>query len=143
LKHLLIVTALLETFVGSALLVKPSATVSFLLGVPLEAPVGWAVARIAGVALVSLGIACWWARNGERGRAASGVVSAMLFYNLGAAAILLEAGLRSRLHGAALWPAIVGHQVLGIWCLVSLWIERKERSRSRWPMPDIEKQTRQ
>ena len=66
-KLLLIIAAVLEAATGFALLVMPTVAVSMLLGVPLDTPAGLVVGRIAGAALVALAIACWQARNGERG----------------------------------------------------------------------------
>ena len=100
-----------------------------LLGVPLDTPGGLVAGRIAGAALLSLGVVCWQVRNGERGSAATGVVSAMLFYNAAAAAILVYAGVRLKLQSTLLWPAIVVHQVLALWCLVNLWFTRRKLSK--------------
>lgn len=123
-KILLIVSALLEAVVGLGLLVIPAVTVSLLLGVPLDTPAGLVAARIAGAALVALAIACWQVRNGERGSAATNLVIAMLFYNAAAATILVYAGVRLKLQSTLLWPAIVAHQILALWCLINLWYTR-------------------
>lgn len=98
----------------------PSALVKLLLGVPLEAPVAALLGRLAGAALLALGIACWLARADAASRAARGVVAAMLLYNLVAVAVFLFAGLGSKLVGLALWPATILHAVMAGWCLVSL-----------------------
>ena len=91
----------------------PTVAVTALLGTPLGASTGLVAARIAGAALVSLAIACWQARNGERGSSATGVVEALLFYNFAAAIVLVYAGIRLDLRSALLWPAIVLHLGLG------------------------------
>ena len=111
------VMALIEGAAGIALLVVPSAAVSMLLGVPLDTPAGLVVGRIAGAALVALGLSCWGARRDEHNRAANGIVSAMLLYNVAAAVVLAHAGLGWRLTGVGLWPAVVLHALLGVWCL--------------------------
>lgn len=129
-KLLLIVSAVIEMAAGIALLVLPTLTVSMLLGVPLDTPAGLVAGRIAGAALIGLAIACWQARNGERGSPATGVVHAILFYNFAATAALVYAGVRLQLHSALLWPAIILHVGLGSWCLLDLWITRRKLSRS-------------
>src|SRR6478752_9747768 len=74
---LLIAIAIVETPIGVMLLVSPTPVVALLLGVSLEAPAALVVARIAGAALISLGCACWLARNDGASRA-RGLVAAML-----------------------------------------------------------------
>ena len=129
-KLLLIITAVIEAGAGLALLLIPTVAVSALLGVPLDTPTGLVAARIAGAALVALAIACWRARNGERGSPATGVVEAMSFYNFAGAMVLVYAGIRLDLRSALLWPAIVLHLGLGVWCLSNLWFTRRKLSRS-------------
>lgn len=117
---LLTVSAVVEGATGLALVIRPSALAALLLGAPLHAPVGVAVGRIAGIALAALGLACWLTRVDGQGRAARGLVFAMLLYNGGALAVLVSAGLGSGLAGIGLWPAALAHFVLGIWCARSL-----------------------
>jgi hypothetical protein len=113
-------TAVLELGAGLALLCFPSTTVALLVGAPLEAPAAFTVARIGGAALLTLGVANWLARGDTQGRAARGLVAAMVIYNLGVAVILASAGLRSQPVGIALWPAVVLHAALMVWCVIVL-----------------------
>jgi hypothetical protein len=114
------VTAAIELGAGVALLSCPSATAMLLVGAPLEAPATLTVARVAGAALLALGVACWLARGDAQSRAARGLVAAMVLYNLGVAVILGAAGIRSQPAGIALWPAVVLHAAMTVWCIVSL-----------------------
>jgi hypothetical protein len=125
-KLLLIIAAVIEVDAGLALLLIPNVAVSGLLGAPLDAGTGLVAGRIAGAALVALAIACWQARNGERGSPATGVVEAMSFYNFAGAIVLVYAGTRLELRSALLWPAIVLHLGLGAWCVVTLWFTRRK-----------------
>jgi small basic protein len=129
-KLLLSVTAIVEAGAGLTLLLMPIVATSALLGTPLDTPTGLVAARIAGAALGALAIACWQARNGERGSPATGVVEAMLFYNFVAAMVLVYAGIRLDLRSAMLWPAIVLHLGLGVGCLTNLWLTRRKLSSS-------------
>jgi len=95
-------------------------TAVLLFSLQLATPVSLAVARVAGVALLTLGVACWLASNDTQSRAARALVTAMVIYNLGVAVILGAAGIRSRLVGVALWPAVTLHAAMTIWCIVSL-----------------------
>jgi hypothetical protein len=129
-KLLLIIAAVIEAGAGVVLLLIPNVAVSMLLGVPLDTPTGLVAGRIAGAALVGLAIACWQARNGERGSPSMGVVEAMSFYNFAAAMVLVYSGVRLELRSALLWPAIVLHLALGAWCVLQLWVTRRGISRS-------------
>jgi hypothetical protein len=113
-------TALIELGAGLAILSFPSAAVALLLGAPLETPGALTVARVAGAALLTLGAAFWLARGDTQSRAARGLVAAMVLYNLGATIILGAAGIRSQRVGIVLWPAVVLHAAMTIWCIMSL-----------------------
>jgi len=119
-RTLLIVTALFEAATGVALVASPSFVVSFLIGSPLDSLPGSVVARLAGVALLTLGVVCWLARNDQMNRVMVGPVSAMLLYNIAAATLLIYARLGLRLSGVGLWPAVVLHAILAGWCIACL-----------------------
>ena len=119
-KKLLIVTALLETATGLALLLSPSLVAAVLLGASLDAPAALVVGRMAGAALLSLGGACWMARNDGPSRALRGLVAAMLLYNCAAVAVLANAGAGVRLVGVLMWPAVALHSALAVWCIACL-----------------------
>ena len=123
-KTLLIVTALLETVTGVALLLSPALPVSLLLGTALDTPGGLVMARVAGAALLALGLACWLARDDGRRRAAQGLVVAMLLFNVAAVAVLVYAGLGLKLSAIGLWPAVLLHAALTAWCVACLRAKR-------------------
>ena len=118
-KRFLILTAIIEAATGLALIAVPAIVVRLLLGAEISGasiPLG----RVAGAALLALGVACLLARDDTQSRAARGLVVAMLMYNLVATAVLAFAGIGLGLHGVALWPAVVLHAVMAIWCIVCL-----------------------
>ena len=119
-KTLLIVTALLEAAAGFALATSPSLLISLLLGSPLDGRSASVVGRLAGLALLTLGLVCWLARNDQQNRVTAGPVAAMLFYNVAAATLLAYAHLGVGLSGIGLWPAVVFHAALALWCIACL-----------------------
>ena len=119
-KSLLIVTALFEAGTGIALLVAPSVVVELLLGAGLSSPQSLVVGRITGAALISIGVACWLARKGQRSDAQSGLVTGMLIYNVAVPVLLIYAAIASGMHGIALFPVSILHVMLAIWYLACL-----------------------
>ena len=118
-ERFLTLTAIIEAATGLALIAVPAIVVRLLLGAEISGasiPLG----RVAGAALLALGVACWLARNDRQSRTARGLVVAMLVYNIVATAVLAFAGIGLGLHGVALWPAVVLHAVMAIWCMVCL-----------------------
>jgi len=113
-------TAIIEAGAGIALLAMPSLAVQLLLGAPLETPAALTVARVGGAGLLALGAAAWLARGDTESRAARGLFSAMVLYNLGVAFVLGAAGISWEHVGVVLWPAVVLHAAMGIWCIASL-----------------------
>jgi hypothetical protein len=113
-KLLLKLTALIEVGAGLALLIVPAFVVKLLLGAEISGaavPLG----RVAGAALLALGVACWCARGEARG-----LVIAMLVYNVGVAIVLAAAGIQLATVGIALWPAVILHTVMAAWCVASM-----------------------
>jgi hypothetical protein len=99
-KPVLVLAAVAEAATGAALLVVPSLVGRLLLGEEL-AGVAVTVARVAGIALIALGIACW------PGPPRVG----MLAYGAAVTIFLAYVGLSGR-GGVLLWTAVVLHAIL-------------------------------
>jgi hypothetical protein len=125
-KQLLSVTGAAETATGLVLAVAPSLLVELLLGAVPGTAAGITVSRVAGVAILALGVACWLARQDAAGRAARGLIAAMLLYNAAVAAILVLVWTNQGLSGVALWPVVLAHAVLAVWCVVALSAREKQ-----------------
>lgn len=119
-RRLLTVTAVIEVGTGMAMAIAPSLPVLLLIGSALDTPAALTVGRVAGAALLSLGVTCWLAREDEQSRATRGLIAAMLLYDAGVVALLAHAGLVLGLSGPGLWPAILLHAVMAVWCVASL-----------------------
>jgi hypothetical protein len=117
-KLLLLTTAALEAGAGLALLCLPSVFAQVLLAAPLEGTVALTVARTGGMGLLTLGVAAWFASQDSQSRAARGLAMAMILYNTGAVLILGAAGLGPSPSGICLWPVVVLHAAMAVWCAV-------------------------
>lgn len=108
-KTLLVVVAAIELSAGLALMCFPSAAVALLLGSVLDASAAMNLGRVAGVALLALAVACWFARHDEGSPAARGVVGATLVYDIGVIGVLTFAGISAEVVGIIQWPAVALH----------------------------------
>ena len=99
--RVLLLAAVAEAATGVALLAVPSVVGQLLLGVELTG-VAVPVARVAGIALIGLGVACW------PGPQPIG----MLIYTTVVAVYLAYLGIAGSATGILLWPAVVVHAVL-------------------------------
>ena len=118
-KKLLTLAAVAEATTGLALLVVPALVGRLLLGAELTG-VSIPVARVAGIALIALGIACL------PGLALLG----MLTYSALATAYLAYVGIRGEWAGPLLWPAVVVHAVLTL-LLARAWVRSRRNMETR------------
>ena len=100
-KSVLVFAAVGEAATGVALLVVPSLVGQLLLGETLGG-VAIPVARVAGIALIALGVACWPGTP----------LVGMLTYSVAVTLYLAYLGLAGGLTGILLWPAVVLHVIL-------------------------------
>jgi hypothetical protein len=101
-KKVLALAAIGEAATGLLLLIIPSLVVRLLFGVELT-NVSFSIARVTGMALLGLGIACW-----PRCTPLCG----MLTYSALATLYLGYIAVRGELVGILLWPAVVLHAIL-------------------------------
>jgi hypothetical protein len=97
----MIFAAVAEAATGLALLTVPSLVGRLLLGEDLTG-IAIPVARVAGLALIGLGIACWPGKP----------LAGMLTYSAAVTLYLAYLGLADGLTGILLWPAVALHAVL-------------------------------
>jgi hypothetical protein len=114
-KKALIFAAVAEAATGLALMIVPSLVGQLLLGEELTG-VAIPVARVAGIALIALGIACW----------PGPPLVGMLTYGTIVALYLAYLGFAGGLTGVLLWPAVALHVVLSI-LLGRAWLATEAR----------------
>ena len=115
-KKVLIFAAVGEAATGLALLIVPSLVGQLLLGEELTG-VAIPVARVAGIALIGLAIACW----------PGPPLVGMLTYSAVVTLYLAYLGFADRLTGIFLWPAVALHAILSV-LLGRLWLVGDQRS---------------
>jgi hypothetical protein len=118
--RLFVATAVIEAATGLALLIVPGVVVGLLIGAAVDAPGGTVVARVAGLAMISISIACWLARSDAQGGASRALLFALLFYNSSVALLLVHAGLGLHLRAIGMWPAAALHAAFAVWCAAGL-----------------------
>ena len=102
-KHALVLAAVIEVATGMALLLVPSLVGQLLLGAELTG-IAATVARVTGLALIALGVACWPGTP----------LVGMLTYSVAVTLYLAYVGIAGGPTGILLWPAVVLHLILTI-----------------------------
>jgi len=102
-----------EAATGVALLLVPSLVGQWLFGAELIG-VGITMARVTGIALIALGVACWPGTP----------LVGMLIYSAAVTLYLAYLGLAGGLTGILLWPAVVLHAIITV-LLTRGWISTK------------------
>jgi hypothetical protein len=120
---LLKLTAVIEAATGLALIAVPSVVVRLLLGSEISGA-SIALGRVAGIALLSLGVACWPSLDAPSANLPA--LRAMLTYNPLVTIYLLSVGIGGELVGYLLWPAVATHAVLTL-LLGRAWITNRNR----------------
>jgi len=115
-KRVLTIAAVAEGATGAALIIVPLLVGRLLLGADL-AGVANPVARVAGIALLALGVACFPSCTALCG---------MLTYNLLATVYLFYLAVRGQWAGPLLWPVVGLHIILTLLLLGVWWSARKE-----------------
>lgn len=100
-------SAIAELATGLALAAMPALVVALLLA-PVTSETVIPVARVAGIALIALGLACWPRRDLTE----DAVCRSLLTYNLLVAVYLAYLGGVEHLGGSLLWPAVGLHALV-------------------------------
>jgi hypothetical protein len=111
LSKILAFAAVVEIATGLALLIDPQMVVVLLLGAN-ESGEGMPLGRVAGSALLALGLACWPGR--QLAESALPAFRGMLVYNVLIALYLAYLGTAAHLGGLLLWPAVALHAAVAL-----------------------------
>ena len=122
--------AFAEAATGLALMAVPAAVSGLLLGTGLDS-LSEVLARVAGIAIFSLGIACW------PGDGTSRASVGLLIYGLLIAIYLSYLGIRGEWVGALLWPAVAAHVALTTLLAASAFLGRHESGASSHPRSTV------
>lgn len=114
---ILMLAALAEAGTGVILLVHPPTVVRLLFDAEI-AGAGVSMSRLAGIALIGLGAACWPGTDSRR------AFYGMVTYSLLAMLFLIYIGLGNEGVGLLLWPAVVAHAIL-IVLLAGAWLKQR------------------
>ena len=105
-RKLLGLVAIVEAATGLVLLMYPPIVVRLLFGAEIIGAGAIMMSRLAGIALIGLGVACWPSGS------ASQPLYGMVIYGALAALYLAYVGVRGQGVGVLLWPAVVIHAIL-------------------------------
>ncbi len=112
-RNLVLVSVVFEILVGIALVLLPQVIANGFLAAQFD-PNGLAIARLAGLALLSFGLTGWLGRDGRP------AFVGLLTYNVLAAAYIVFLGLTLPATGLMLWPAGAAHAVLAVLMVIRL-----------------------
>ena len=115
---ILMLAAVAEASTGLILIANPPIVVRLLFGAEI-AGAGFIMSRLAGSALVGLGVSCW------PGRGALRPVHGMLTYSMLAMLYLIYIGVRGQAVGPMLWPGAIVHAIL-IVLLGGAWLKQRK-----------------
>jgi Ca2+/Na+ antiporter len=125
---ILAVAAVVEIGTGIALLFDPAIVLALLLGVSGSWE-GTSLGRFLGIALLTLGWACWPSR--QRAESGSPALRARSIYNVLIATYLAYLGTFGHQGGLLLWPVMALHAVMA---LMLVWTALQGRSHRRGSM---------
>src|SRR5215831_10179877 len=113
----LVFAAIAEIVTGLALLILPSLVGQILLNEEL-ADITIPIARVTGLALIGLGLACW----------PGPPILGMLVYSTSVMLYLAHIGFVGDFVGVFLWPAVLFHAALSILLAVFGWPRRRRKA---------------
>ncbi|MCI0447933.1 hypothetical protein L0244_13900 [bacterium] len=124
-KRVLEIASVFEFLTGIALLWSPSVVVQLLFGSEISG-IGVILSRIAGIALIALGVSCWPGK--DKAWRVNQAYGGMLTYSLLAALYLAYIGLKGQPIGKLLWLAVIVHVIMTLLLAIG-WFRMKSEVR--------------
>jgi len=115
---ILMLASLAEAGTGVALLSYPPIVVRLLFNAEMVGA-GVIMSRLAGIALIGLGAACWPGPDTRR------ALYGMVTYSVLAMLFLIYIGVRGESVGLLLWPGVVVHAILIVF-LGGAWLKQRK-----------------
>jgi hypothetical protein len=113
----LLIISLLEVATGACLIIWPAGLLAILLGLERSSVDTLLVGRVAGAAVLAIGIASFISRRDVHDTNPLGLLTGILTYNVVVSILLAYAGAVLDMTGFVLWPAVATHAVLAVWCV--------------------------
>jgi hypothetical protein len=110
----------LECATGIGLFLAPGVVIGLLFGQFQPAPESLLLARLGGAALLTIGVASWGARTFDKSPASFGLLIGITLYNGLATVVLAYGALGLNMRGILIWPAVLIHTALLVWCLATV-----------------------
>ena len=116
-KLLLEVMAFINVIAGLALIGIPVFLSGAVLGFPISEPGAIVVSRVAGAAILSLGIVCWMLISEARSRTGKSLVTGMAVFNTLLMLVMVYAITIQNISSPGLWVVVLVYSVLAGWCI--------------------------
>jgi hypothetical protein len=131
-KLLLQVMAFINVMAGIAFIVFPVFLSWLVLGVSLSEPAAVVVSRIAGVAVLSLGIVCWMVASEGRSKPGKSLVTGLAIYNTLVMMVMVYSITIQDFTSSGLWVVILLHAILAGWCIRTAINMKIVSGKQRW-----------
>jgi hypothetical protein len=116
-KLLLEAMAIINILAGVVMIVFPVFLSGAVLGVSLNEPAAIVVLRVAGVAILSLGIVCWMVASEGRSKPGKSLVTGLAIYNTLIMMIIAYTITIQNFTSPGLWVVILLHAIFAGWCI--------------------------
>jgi hypothetical protein len=127
-KALLAAIAATELVAGIGLLLVPSVVAELLVGQPLGAGASLVVGRVAGTALIAIGLVCWLEIMRPRAGSPTGLLIGLLAYNVVVPLLLVHSYIANQTSGIGTWPTVALHLAFALWIVACLRLHSAARS---------------